>query len=240
MRSAHVTGWLLGLVWVVPVRPQTITTVAGNSTWGPVYNVSVDAAGNLFVADQGKHVVYKVDRLGATTVVAGTGTRGYSGDGALATNAQLNAPTGTAIAPDGTLYIADFANDRIRKVAPNGIITTIAGSLGGFTGDGGPATAARINAPLSLALDAAGNLFLTDSANLRIRKIAANGVITTVAGTGRFSRSGDGGPATSADSAPGWLALGPDGSIYFTDDGDARFNGNKRVRKVAPNGSSIW
>jgi uncharacterized protein (TIGR03437 family) len=237
MRSAHRLGWLLGLALVVPAWPQTINTVAGNSTWGLVYNVTVDGAGNIFVPDFTKHVVYRIDRFGTTTTVAGNGRAGYSGDGALATNAQLNAPCGTAVAPDGTLYIAEFSNDRIRKVAPNGIITTIAGSLGGFTGDGGPATAARLNAPASLALDADGNLFVTDSGNLRIRKITPAGVISTVAGTGRFTLSGSGGPATAADSAPGWLALGPDGSIYFTDDGDGRFAGNSRVRKVAPNGT---
>ncbi len=237
MRFSRNAGWLLlGLALAVSAWPQSVNTVAGNSTWGQVYNVTVDAAGNIYAADFTKHVVYKVDRLGATTVVAGNGRAGYSGDGALAINAQLNAPVGTAVAPDGTLYIAEFSNDRIRKVAPNGVITTIAGSLGGFTGDGGPATAARLNAPISLALDAGGNLFFTDSGNLRVRKIAANGVITTVAGTGRFSRSGDGGPATAADSAPGWLALGADGSIYFTDDGDGRLAGNSRVRRVAPNG----
>ena len=186
--------------------------------------------------DYTKHVVYKVDRLGSTTVIAGNGKPGYSGDGALATNAQLNSPLGTAVAPDGTVYIADFSNDRIRKVAPNGIITTIAGSTGGFSGDGGQASSAKLNGPFSMALNASGDLFFVDFYNYRIRKIAANGVITTVAGTGKVTQSGDGGPATSADSYPGWLALGPDGTIYFTDDGSAGSQGYKRVRKVAPNG----
>lgn len=233
----YVAWCCLGLAAATPALPQTITTVAGNSTWGLIYNVTVDSAGNIYAADFTKHLVYKVDRLGSTTVVAGTGRAGYSGDGALAANAQLNSPAGTAIGPDGSLYIADYSNDRIRKVASNGIITTIAGSTGGFTGDGGPATAARINAPLSLVFNAGGDLFFSDTANFRVRKIAANGVISTVAGTGRLSRSGDGGPATAADSAPGWLALGADASIYFTDNGDARFFGYPRVRKVAPNGT---
>jgi len=229
-----------GLMWIVaaiaPISAQTITSVAGNSSWGLTYNVSLDSAGNFYVADQTKHQVYKIDSFGATTVIAGTGRAGFAGDGALATAALLNGPLGTAVAPDGSIYIADNANDRIRKIAPNGIITTIAGSVGGFTGDGGQAVAARLNGPISVALDPAGNLFFTDVLNLRIRKIATNGIITTVAGTGRFSLSGDGGPATAADAFPCWLALGPDGSIYFTDDGDARSNGNKRIRRVAPNG----
>jgi uncharacterized protein (TIGR03437 family) len=239
MRLTGSTACLFaGLVLASPARSQTITTVAGNSSWGDVQNVTVDAAGNMYAADVTKAVVYKIDRLGNTAVVAGNGTQGYSGDGAAATAAQLRQPSGTAVAPDGTLYIAEYGNNRIRKVAPNGIITTFAGTgTAGFTGDGGAATAARIYAPHSMVMDTAGNLFFVDIGNYRIRKIAPNGTITTVAGTGRCPvQSGDGGPATSADSCPGWLALGPDGSLYFTDDGDLRFFGYSRVRKVAPNG----
>jgi len=215
---------------------QTITTVAGNSSWGAIYNVTVDGNGNLYVPDFTKHAVYKVDPSGITTMVAGTGKAGYSGDGAQATSAQLNSPLGTAVALDGTLYISDFGNHRIRKVAPNGVITTIAGSTAGFSGDGGPASAARISGPFSMARDTAGNVYFVDYNNLRIRKIAPNGIISTVAGTGKATMSGDGGPATSADSYPGWMALGPDGSIYFTDDGNSQSGGYKRIRRVAPNG----
>ena len=220
----------------LPALAQTITTVAGNSSWGQIYNVAVDSSGNLYIADATRHSVYKVDPLGATTTIAGAGRAGFSGDGALATAALLNGPNGTAVGPDGSIYIADSGNDRIRKIAPNGIITTIAGSTGGFSGDGGPATAARLNAPVSIVFDSAGNLYFSDDLNFRIRKITPAGIITTVAGTGRLTLSGDGGPATAADAWPCWLALGPDGSLYFTDDGDARLSGNKRVRKVAPNG----
>lgn len=215
---------------------QTVTSVAGNSSWGNAYNVAVDSAGNIFVPDATRHQVYKIDPLGATTVVAGTGTPGYSGDGALATAAQLRTPYGVAVAPDGTLYIADYTNDRIRKVAPNGIITTIAGTgTGGFTGDGGPATAARINGPFTVALDPAGDLYFVDFGNYRIRKITPAGIISTVAGTGRTSQSGSGGLATAADAVPGWLAFGADRSLYFSDDGSTGA-GHARVRRVAPNG----
>jgi uncharacterized protein (TIGR03437 family) len=237
MRIITFLSWIIcGLAVITQVPAQTITSVAGNSSWGLTYNVSLDSAGNLYVADSTKHQVYKIDALGATTVIAGTGRAGFSGDGAPATAAQLNGPLGTAVAADGTVYIADNANDRIRKIAPNGVITTIAGSVGGFTGDGGPAAAARLNGPISMVIDPAGNLYFTDVLNLRIRKIASSGVISTIAGTGRFSLSGDGGPATAADAYPCWLALGPDGSLYFTDDGDGRSNGNKRVRRVSPTG----
>lgn len=215
---------------------QTITSVAGNSSWGNVYNVAVDAAGNIYTADQTRHQIYKTDPMGATIVIAGTGRAGFAGDGALATAALLNGPLGVAVAPDGTIYFTDGNNDRIRKIATNGIITTIAGSTGGFTGDGGPATAARMNTPISIVLDPAGNIYFSDSANRRVRKISTAGIITTVAGSGGFSLSGDGGLATAADAAPCWIALGPDGSLYFTDDYDSRLSGNPRIRKVAVNG----
>jgi len=227
------------LTSVVPASAQTITSVAGNSSWGLVYNIALDSAGNLYGADQTTHQVYKIDALGATTVIAGTGRAGFSGDGALATAAQLNAPLGVVVAPDGTIYIADNGNDRIRKIAPNGIITTIAGSTGGFTGDGGPATAARMNGPISIVLDSLGNIFFSDALNFRVRKIATTGIITTVAGTGRVSLSGDGGLATAADSYPCWLAIGPDNTLYFTDDYDARLSGNKRIRRVLANGTIV-
>jgi uncharacterized protein (TIGR03437 family) len=215
---------------------QTLSSVAGNSSWGNVYNVTVDAAGNLYAADSTGHEVYKIDPQGVTTVVAGTGRAGFAGDGGPATAALLRNPSGTAIGPDGSLYIADYGNDRIRKVSPDGLISTIAGSVGGFTGDGGPATAARLNGPASLAFDGAGNLIFTDYLNLRIRKITPAGVISTVGGTGRFSLSGDGGLATGTDAYPYWLAVARDGTIYFTDDSDARLNGNARLRKIATNG----
>lgn len=216
---------------------QTVTSVGGNSSWGAVYNVSVDAAGNLYAADYSGNQVYKVDPMGVTTVVAGTGRAGVTGDGGPATAALLRNPGGTALGPDGSLYIADTGNDRIRKVAPDGTITTVVGSgVAGFTGDGGPATAARLNAPGSLAFDAAGNLYFTDANNLRIRKVTPAGVITTVAGTGRSTLSGDGGLGTATDIYGFWLAVAPDGTIYASGDGDSRLNGFPRVRKIATNG----
>ena len=230
--------FLMTLVAALPAWSQTITTVAGNSSWTDIQTVTVDNQGNIYSADTQKHVVYKVDRLGATSIIAGTGTAGYSGDGALANAAQLRQPVGVAVGADGSIYVTDFGNQRIRKIAPNGIITTFAGTgIAGFAGDGGPATAARLYEPGAIVMDPAGNLIFVDLANYRLRKITPAGVISTVAGTGRCPvLSGDNGPATSADSCPGWLALGPDGSVYFTDDGDLRYFGYARIRKVASNG----
>jgi uncharacterized protein (TIGR03437 family) len=215
---------------------QTVQSVAGNSSWGNVYNVTVDGAGNIYAPDFDRDVVYKIDPLGVTTVFAGTGIAGSLGDGGPATAARLNAPAGVALGPDGSLYIADYNNDRIRRVAPNGTISTIAGSASGYAGDGGQATAARLNGPSSVGLDAAGNLYVVDAVNRRVRKITPAGIITTVAGTGRSTLSGDGGLATATDMAPFWIAVARDGTFYVTDDSDASLNAFKRVRRIGTNG----
>ena len=228
---------MLGFALGLPLGAQTITTVAGNSTWGRVNNVSIDAAGNLYCADFNNAVVWKTTTTGVTTVYAGTmGKPGSAGDGSLATSAMLNGPLATALAPDGTLYISDYFNAKIRKVSPAGIISTFAGTgTAGFLGDGGQASAARINGPFSMFLDSKGVLYFVDYVNLRIRKIGTDGVITTVAGSGRYSVSGDGGLATATDLYPGFLAVTSDGTIYFSDDGYPNL-GSHRLRKVSPNG----
>jgi sugar lactone lactonase YvrE len=223
-------GW-----FAFAVQGQTVTQAGGNTSWGRVNNVSIDSAGNLYAADYNNAVVWKVTPQGVTTVYAGTsGKAGYTGDGTPATNATLSGPLGTAIAADGTLYIADYNNARIRKVSTSGIITTIAGTgVGGWTGDGGPASAARINGPFSMTMDSKGTLYFVDYVNYRIRKITPDGVINTVAGTGTFTASGDGGLATSTDIFPGFLAVGSDGTVYFSDDGYPNL-GSHRLRKVSP------
>jgi uncharacterized protein (TIGR03437 family) len=225
----------LGLFLLISfaLSAQNINSVGGSSSWGLIYNIARDAQGNFYAADFPTDSVYKIDPLGAITTIAGTGRAGYAGDGGPATAALFNDPHGVAVCPDGNLYISDYSNDRIRRVAPNGIVTTIAGSAGGFSGDGGPATAARLNGPFSIVCDAGNNLFFVDYLNYRIRRISAAGVITTVAGTGRTSQSGDGGLAAGSDIIAGWLALAADGTIYFTDDGGPNLNGYKRVRKIS-------
>ena len=225
----------LATALTVPLYAQTVGTAGGNSTWGRVYNPTLDAAGNLYAADLDVHVVYKIDKFGATTIVAGTsGKAGYSGDGGLATSALLNGPAGVAVASDGTMYICDYNNQRIRKVATNGIITTIAGTgAAGFSGDGGQALQAKIYNPFGIALDSSGAIIFVDFFNHRLRKITTAGVITTIAGGGQ---GGDGDPATSALLGPGYFALAPDGSIYFTDDYAAGFSNKPLLRKISPSG----
>ncbi len=216
-----------------------ITTVAGageRGDGGPATkarldspsDVTVDGAGNLFIADWGAGRIRKVDTAGVITTVAGTGERGFSGAGGPAPAARLRSPSDVAVDGAGNLFIADTSNQRIRKVDTSGVITTVAGTGGyGFSGDGGPATAARLAFPGGVAVDGAGNLFIADTSNQRIRKVDMAGVITTVAGTGERGFSGDGGPAPAAGLAvPEGVAVDGAGNLFIAD------TSNQRIRKV--------
>jgi sugar lactone lactonase YvrE len=220
-----------------------ISTVAGNGTrgfsgdggpatsaqvFGPS-SVAVDVAGILYIADTGNHRIRKVTPDGVISTVAGNGTAGFSGDGGPATSAQLGFPLGVAVDAAGNLYVADVPS-HIRRVTPDGVISTVAGNgTGGFSGDGGPATSAQLYVPSSVAVDAAGNLYIADQRNSRIRKVTRGGLISTVAGTGTIS--GDGGPATSAQlNSPGGIALDVAGNLYIAD------SSNNRIRKVTADG----
>jgi hypothetical protein len=230
-----------------------ISTLAGNGSYSfggdgsqatgaslsSAYGVAVDAADNVYIADSFNHRIRKVDGSGIITTVAGSGIYAFiggggggdfSGDGGPATSARLFTPTGVAVDAAGNVYIADQGNQRIRKVeAATGFISTIAGDGNvGFSGDGGPATSANLNNPFGVAVDAAGNLFIADSFNGRIRRVdAATGIISTVAGDGNYGFSGDGGPATSASLVqPSGVAVDTSGNLIITD------SGNARIRKV--------
>ena len=223
-----------------------ITTVAGGGSGGDggtatnaslqsPYGIAFDAAGNLYIADSSYNRIRKVGTNGIITTVAGNGRATYAGDGGLATNASLNGPRGVALDAAGGLYIADYANNRIRKVDTNGIIRTVAGSgggvYGGYSGDGGPATYALLGNPFGLAVDFAGNLYIGDFLNDRIRKVDTNGIITTVAGNGGMGFAGDGGTATNAELyAPRGVALDACGDLYIAD------CNNCRIRKMDANG----
>ncbi|MDB6148680.1 MAG: repeat containing protein, partial [Chthoniobacter sp.] len=157
---------------------------------------------------------------GNVTTFAGTGVKGFSGDGGPATAAQLNNPFAVGRGPDGALYICDVDNQRIRRVAPDGTISTFAGNgARGFSGDGGPATAAALNEPYELAWDAEGNLFFVERMNHAVRRIdRKTGVISTVAGSGRAGLAGDGGPASAAEfNQPHSLAFDAAGHLYVCD-----------------------
>ena len=199
----------------------------------------VDAAGNLFIADGSNNRIRKVDPAGTISTVAGTGVGGgfgFSGDGGPATGAQLNAPFGVFVDAAGNLFIADVGNHRIRKVDPAGTISTVAGTgvggFSGFSGDGGPATEAQLHFPAGVFVDAAGNLFIADASNHRIRKMDPAGTISTVAGTGVEGFSGDGGPATEAQlHFPAGVFVDAAGNLFIAD------ASNHRIRKVDPAGT---
>jgi sugar lactone lactonase YvrE len=194
-------------------------------------SVAFDLAGNLYFSDTNRRVVYESSLAGVLSVVAGDGVQGFGGDGGAATSAELNAPQGVAVGSDGTLYIADTGNQRVRAVR-GGIITTFAGNgRVGFGGDGGAATSATFRSPNALAIDASGALLICDSGNQRVRRIS-EGVIETLVGNGVQGFSGDGGATTSAElDTPMGLAVGSDGRIFVAD------SHNQRIRVIATNGA---
>ncbi len=224
----------------------TITTYAGTGSptfsgdGGPAPSaalstptaVAVDSTGNLYIADGVNGRIRKVTTGGVISTVAGGALLpGFSGDGGSAVGAGLFLPGGVAVDSTGNIYIADIGNNRIRKMNTAGIISTVAGNgIKGFSGDGGPATGASLNlfgAHCGLAVDGAGNLYIPDIANHRIRKVDPSGIITTVAGDGIAGFSGDGSPAISAGlNNPGDVAFDSAGNFYIAD------TSNNRVRKV--------
>jgi uncharacterized protein (TIGR03437 family) len=226
-----------------------ITTIAGNGTQGfagdggSALNANMNlpfsaviSGGNLYIADQVNCVVRVVNSSGTISTFAGTAVCGYSGDGGKATSAQLAQPTGVAVDSSGNVYIADSGNHLVRKVATNGTITTVAGTpgTGGYGGDGGGATGAFMLKPSGLAFDAAGNMYIADSGNNVIRKVAATtGTITTYAGNAAIqppAYSGNGGPATKAGlNVPVAVAVDASGNLYIAD------SNNNVVRKVSTN-----
>lgn len=220
-----------------------ITTVAGGGRanpsdgvpavsvfFGGVTGLAIDQQGNLYIADGNYPYVRKVSPDGLIKTIAGNGIQGLSGDGGPAINARLDAPSGLAVDGSGNLFIADSSNSRIRKVSPDGIITTIAGTTFGYSGDNGLATSAQLATPHGVAVDGSGNLFIADTQNARIRKVSADGVITTVAGYGSFGFGGDGGPATAAQLDHFLVTVDRSGNLFITD------SLNNRVRKVSAGG----
>jgi trimeric autotransporter adhesin len=226
----------------VDIATGIISTIAGNGTNGysgdglPATNATMaapldlcfDKSGNLFIADKDNHVVRKVNTSGVISTFAGTGAIGFMGDGGPATSAQLDGIWGLCIDATDNLYLADFANGRVRKVNSSGIISTIAGMGGSmiYSGDGGPATSAYIS-PERLAIDRFGNLYITSYISNRVRIVNNSGYITTIAGNGTAGFFGDGGPATAAlFKAPSGLALDSCGNLYIAD------MQNARIRKI--------
>ena len=226
----------------------TITRVAGNGTNGFAgdggaatsaelsipWGIAVDKSGNIYIADEVNVRVRMVSASGTITTVAGDGTGGYTGDGSAATSAELSYDAAVAVDSSGNVYVADSNNQVVRKFAVGGTITTVAGSNSsgaGFSGDGAAATSAQLNLPMGLALDSAGNLYIADSNNNVIRKVATSGTITTVAGNTLVGYLGDGGLATNAIlQDPRAVTLDAAGNLYIAD------SLNHVVRKVTGDG----
>lgn len=191
-------------------QPYIIGTVAGTSRLldGTAANsvplrsprsVALDASGNVYIADSGDNRIRKVSANGIISTIAGTGLPGFTGDRGKAVNARLSGPTDVAVDANGNVYIADHDNFRVRRISLDGTINTVAGNgTKGFSGDGHAATSAQL-APLNLAVDGGGNLYISDFASFRIRKLDTNGIITTIAGNGTPGYAGDNGPALSAE-----------------------------------------
>ena len=219
-----------GTDWVFPKTSVPALT----ASLGQVRGIAVDIGGNVFLTDQDNSMVMRISPDGMLTVLAGNGSWGFSGEGGQATSASLSYPAGVAVDVAGKVYFADTSNNRIRKVALSGIITTVAGGnfMPGFSGDGGPAINAALGSPECVAVDAAGNLFIADTMNNRIRKVALDGNITTLAGMGDLAFSGDGGPAAGASlGRPSGVAVDGAGNVYVAD------TLNNRIRKVTPAGT---
>ena len=210
--------------------------------------LAFDAQGNLYISDHGNDAIRKVDTNGIITTVAGVGPgdrflkgawvpgiQPKGGDGGPATQAVLESPWGITFDAQGNLYIADRDHDAIRKVDTNGVMTTVAGTgQRGYSGDGGPAAKAKLNGPLGVVFDAAGNMYIDDQNNSRVRKVDTNRIITTVGGTGDLGCGGNGGLATAAQMQnPHGMGIGADGSLYVSE-GDCN-----AVRKITSNGTIL-
>ncbi|MCK5523505.1 MAG: hypothetical protein KAI83_10270 [Thiomargarita sp.] len=225
-------------------RQGIITTIAGNNVAGyccegiqattaqlnyPI-DVAIDNANNLYIADKNNHVIRKVDSHGIITTIVGDNTQGNGtrDEGGLATRTQLNSPHAIALDHFGHLYIADYGNHLIRKVDKNGYINTVAGNATqGYSGDGKSATTAQLNFPSGIALDKAGNLYINDTQNYRIRRVDIQGNITTIAGDGTQGYSGDNGIATAAQiNTAFYIAVDKREQLYFAD------TDNYRLRKI--------
>ncbi len=196
--------------------------------------VAADASGNVYIADTGNHRIRRVDAsTGNIAAFAGTGSGGNTGDGAAATSATLNSPSGVAVDASGNVYIADTTNNRIRRVDTAGDIAAFAGTgTAGSTGDGGAATAATLTLPSGVAADASGNVYIADTSNHRIRRVDTSGTIATFAGTGSAGSTGDGSAATAAAlNFPRSAAVDASGNVYIAD------ATNNRIRRVDTSGT---
>jgi streptogramin lyase len=239
--TLYIAGDHVPVVFRVTTEDR-VFTVAGTSEYGYAgdggpaleaemstpFGVLPDGEGGLYISDVDAHVIRHVDAAGIIRTAAGTGERGYAGDGGPATTAQLAGPSRLQIGPDGALYFCEIRNHVIRRIRPDGTIDTVAGTgERGRGGDGGPATAAQLDTPYDLVFAPNGDLYVADTGNNVIRRIDAAGVITTVAGDGEPRFAGDEGPAATCSlRRPSGLLLDAAGSLWIAD------TSNHRVRRI--------
>ncbi len=235
----------------IVVRSQNINTVAGtpssasfggdggqatNAQLDQPYDVKLDASGNMYISDNSNYRLRKVTAGGIISTFAGNGTLGFSGDGGQATAAEMSYPGALGIDASGNVYFGDNLNNVVRKITPAGIITTVAGNHllgGGYSGDGGQATAAELDGPQAVVFDKNGNMYIPEYGNNVVRKVSVSGVITTIAGNQLAGNgySGDGGQATDAElDRPEGIAFDASGNMYIAD------GQNDVIRKVNTSG----
>ena len=244
----------LSIAFCLNTNAQIITTVAGGDTSGysgdgglatnaklyAPYGIATDTIGNIYIADAGNSCIRKINTVGIISTIAGTGIAGYTGDGGLATAAELYRPYGIAVDKWGNVYFSDAATHCIRKVNTAGIIKTIAGTgTSGYSGDGGPATLAKLYLPWGISVDTSDNVYVADCNNYRIRKIFKNGIIVTIAGNGSIGHTVDGTQATNAALyATNGVAVDAANNIYFTNENTIRKIQSGILSTVAGNYSS--
>lgn len=233
-----------------------IRTVAGTGTRGftgdgaaatsaqisSPYGVAVDGAGNIYFSDSQNNIVRRVTASGTISKIAGTGVQGYGGDGGNAVDALLNLPTGLAVDSAGNVYVADTQSHRVRRIGTDGKIATVLGTgQPNYSGDGGPGDQAAVFYPEAVALDSAGNLYVADTFNHRIRKLSTDGIVTTVAGNGVPAFRGDGGPATAASLFyPRGVYVDASGNLFISDSLNNRLRmvtEDKVIRTIAGRGT---
>ena len=235
--SNAITIYYAGITSVSTFAGNGNTIISGNgglataAAIGDVRAIAKDFNGNTYIADVNTNTIRKIDAFGVINSFAGTGVASSTGDGGQAVLATFNSIEGMVTDAAGNLFVVETAGNKIRKIATNGIVTTIAGTgISGFSGDGGLATAATLNAPLGITFDNKGNLYFADVSNNRVRKINKAGIISTVAGSGIAGFSGDGGLATNATlNTPRDIAVDTAGNIFIVD------ISNQRIRKITAN-----
>jgi sugar lactone lactonase YvrE len=222
---AGVVTTLAGSAGLSGSADGTVAAALFNEPWG----VAVDGAGNVFVADSGNNTIRKITPSGAVTTLAGTAGSSGSADGTGAA-ARFYGPSGVAVDGSGNVFVADSQNCTIRKIAPSGVVTTLAGTAGILGSADGTGAAARFGYPQGVAVDGSGNVFVADSGNSTIRKITPSGVVTTLAGTAGSSGSADGTGAAASFSHPRGVAVDGSGNVFVADSLD------NTIRKITPSG----